>query len=262
MNDEFANITGEDQDRMARSSLGLMSNSFAVWQCEVSIPDTPSLPPVWREHPYNGRVTALPQKYRERTERITREVIDKYPPRALFTTVARIILVGDLSVYGGNAGGTCCESDAIIAAGRILRHSGEVELVKTIHHEISSLIKRGHESSFPSNQWKELNPKNFHYGQSPLFTKGSSTTIDDKLAEIGFLSGYCQFSLEDDYNILVENIFVSSKRFCELLKQCAPLRGKARLAAQFMMTVDPNFRSMIAPHLQEILALKAGNTGK
>jgi hypothetical protein len=197
-------------------------------------------PEAWLEEPYLASATSLAVEERERTVRVIRRALEKYPVTLLEANLQRVYVVKELRFSGIHAAGTNSNSAIYIA------NDGDTAdfIEETVHHEFSSILLRNFEDRFPTHAWLRLSPKDFVYGASgvdAILRHADSLEYDDSWHERGFLHEYAAATLEDDFNSIVEKLFMNDPKLDAITASWPVIATKVRFAREFYRAVDPQF---------------------
>lgn len=108
-------------------------------------------------------------------------------------------------------------------------------LLSILHAEFSSILMLNHRSAFPEQEWRQINPDGFVYSGDPyqLLQTPTIRNQTEQDSEDGFLTGYNRASMEEDFNMLVEWLFVRGDELCGIRSGYERIDKKAELAIQF-----------------------------
>jgi hypothetical protein len=157
------------------------------------------------------------------------EFASVYRPSFLSTHLHTIYVAKSLSLYGKEYGGTYIGSSIYVTSD----DSGEFFLVSAMHSEFSSVLF--HRFGIPTKRWESYNVPGWKYigrGRDMLGQKnlGNSSL---KLFRKGLLVKYSQASIEEDFNLFVEWLFVNKKELTRLAQKYPRIRGKYELTKAF-----------------------------
>jgi hypothetical protein len=208
------------------------------------LPETDMFPPGWLTPEINAKGEPLPDGEIVRSLRIVRRGMSKYPVKCLMNNLERVYVVGKLSYSGIEAGGTngikrVYLSNAGLEAGYTDRFIEE-----SFHHEFSSVFLENHHDLFPETEWLRVNPPGFKYGGDPVQAvkdNKSSLELDPAYLAKGFMCQYGTSDLEDDFNTLVEKMFLGGPEFWDLVGKYPGIRKKTLLTIRFYHSMNPVF---------------------
>lgn len=202
------------------------------------------IPELWVNPPASGTVEAIAQSDLCRAVSILSRELKKYPSEVIRSNLKSIYLLKSLSFYGVEYGGTFLGRSVYLTAGNRSEGYSEYYFSSLIHHELSSLLFNSY--AFPEEEWSAINPKDFHYAQSDqdiLNAIETNTDLEgsDKLYHNGFIADYGQSTLENDFNLYAELVFVDPKKLQTLAKKYPIIKKKAELVKKFYMNISGDF---------------------
>ncbi len=218
------------------------------------------LPGSWLEAPIQAKFDPLPEILHEEVTRILEKAIAKYPDSTVSRYLGGVCVVGSLSFYDVNYGGT------------YLGHSRQIVLVyrdnfiatgfeQRFHHEFSSILLQEHQKDFDKMRWLAANDPAFTYRAGGVIerqegdrseatrvlaaeqekTGGSGSSLlrlDPELMKYGFLTPYNQVSIEQDLNELAAHLFTNPKIW-ELCVRYPRIDQKIHVLINFYQRIDP-----------------------
>lgn len=197
----------------------------------------------WRGGDINGKARPLEEQEHERSMKLVKKAMDKYPDGFLEQYITRVYVLDYLEFYGLAFGGTNSDDVVyIVNQGKTMGYTDEY-VEQTFHHEFSSILFRKNPDSFNRQGWIACN-KNFTYGTGgvdALRDNTSSTEMDTYYAEMGVLCQYATSDIEEDFNTFAEQLFCASEGFWELTNDFPLLNKKLKLIVQFYQKLDPLF---------------------
>lgn len=209
-------------------------------------------PNQWYCPPVSVHATPISDCEAEWAAGVVREELTRYPQRAR-DLLERVVLVRTLEFSAVGAGGTNFDKTVVLA---LLTIRGDCfsasELAGALHHEFSSILLRQFDDRFPRDEWLNCNPPGFEYLGSGVAAvhEGRAALRPNALSmSRGFVCEYGQASLEEDFNVTVQLLFDRDHNLHCLLTDRPRTRQKAKLAAGFLLEIDPGF----ARELDEIL---------
>lgn len=172
----------------------------------------------------------------------------KYPAEVLRKNLKTVYVVDTLTLSGVRAAGTNSVDAVFVADWKVYdRHPlRRQRLVGAFHHELSSILLRNYETSFSTEEWMKLNPRNFQYlgdGIDAIQQGHSDGRIDPRLFEQGFVCEYGKASLEDDVNTLCEAMLMGDRQVWQGIAVYAPLREKCALIVRLYESIDPRMNA-------------------
>lgn len=200
-------------------------------------------PESWFSGEIKGKAIPLDSTEYERSERIIRKALGKYPDGFAEQYLRKIYVLGYLEFFGVEYGGTNTEGVIYISNRGTDMGYTDSYLEQTFHHEFSSLLYFAHPEYFKKEQWKKLN-RGFTYGGggvAAIQTGTASTELSDFYAEMGVLSQYATADIEEDFNLFAEQIFCASDRFWTLVDTYPALNKKVKIMADFYGKIHPVF---------------------
>lgn len=207
-----------------------------------------SLPELWRVAPADGQATAIDEVGLSRYARILPVELEKYPPEVIAANLDNIYLMGTLRLFGVDYGGTSLEKSLYLTGGPRVKGYDDHYLESLFHHEFSSILLRQH--SFPESRWKALNPTGFEYTENDeevlLAIASGELKGSETLHQQGFLAEYGRTTLENDFNVYAETVFVDPDRMQSLVNEHRAIREKYKLLKDFYLGVSPDLQDVFA----------------
>ena len=169
---------------------------------------------------------------------LVRDFLSKYPTWVINKNLSDIFLLDTLEIHGKKAGGTYIGSKIYISTGGIPRHSDDA-LLALMHAEFSSILF--HKYNFPRNEWESISPSGWKYLGNAFDVLGSAAVYEQSLQlfENGFLNGYSQASLEEDFNSFVSWTFTNPTRLRIKAESHKRIKEKCLLIIKFFELIDP-----------------------
>jgi len=169
---------------------------------------------------------------------LVEKFLSKYPQEVIHRNLTDIFLLGTLEFSGKRYGGTYIDSAIYISTGGFFTYSGS-SLIGVMHAEFSSILL--HNYKFPSEEWEAVNKPTWRYLGSGFEMLGRDEVYNqtDELFDNGFLEGYSQASLEEDFNIFAAWVFTKPHRLRELTSKHERLRKKYYLVMKFYKSIHP-----------------------
>lgn len=173
--------------------------------------------------------------------------LEKYPIEVIKKNLSTIYLFRSLSFFGVPYGGTSIGNSLYLTGGSIEEGSDDIYIARVIHHELSSIFFRDH--PFPKEAWSSINPEGFSYADSDsevLAAVVEATESGNKMGfhEEGFISKYGQSTLENDFNVYAEMIFVHPQKLKNLSEKYPRVRQKYELTKNFYTSISKYFFTM------------------
>lgn len=202
--------------------------------------DSAVFPAAWREAPFLAVATEVEPEDRDVAIRAIRRALAKYPEPLLVEHLSRVVVVRELRFSSIRAAGTNSIDTVYVAC------DGDSQdfVEETVHHELSSILLRNFEARFAAHAWARLNAQDFVYGESgveAILRHADSLEYDDEWNERGFLHEYAAATLEDDFNSIVEKLFMNDARLFEIGARFPVIAEKIRLTEEFYRAIDPGF---------------------
>jgi len=189
-------------------------------------------------HDRLGRGSQAWLKHIRTTLPLVENFLSKYPREVIRKNLSALFLLGTLEFNGKSYGGTYIDSAIYISTGAWFRYS-DSSLLGSMHAEFSSILF--HKYEFPKQEWETVNKPSWRYLGSGFDMLGRREIYDqtDELRQNGFLQGYSQASLEEDFNVFVEWTFTKPDRLRKLGSQYERIRKKYQLVIEFYKSIDP-----------------------
>lgn len=214
----------------------------------IFIPESRNIfPENWMRAPINGNWKKVRQSEVERTARIFKKALDKYPAGMPGSYITKIYVFDYLSFYGVSYGGTYHKDALYITNGGENDGYTDEFLEGSFHHEFSSVVLNENYSLFDERGWKKINPRGFYYsdedygGAGAIMEGRSSLELSDSLNTIGFLNEYSQSTIENDFNEFARNMFLGNKDFHARLSRNTKLQKKFEIITAVYGMVDFTF---------------------
>lgn len=204
--------------------------------------DQSIFPASWRRSPINAQAEQIDPSEVERTRRAVEVAMAKYPAQLLAENLKAVYVTKSIRFYGLAYGATN-SADAIYISNSG-RRNGYTDLVLegSFHHEFSSILLRKNPAKLPETRWNALNPDDFQYlgtGTDALREGVASTRYDAQLARRGFYSQYSMASIEEDFNILAEMLFLGDEDLWKGSEEFPALRAKLQMVIDFYHALSP-----------------------
>jgi hypothetical protein len=203
-------------------------------------------PESWAADPINGDGGSLEPSERQRSRKILRSALLKYPSALLSRNLQAVFVLKYMNFYKVGYGGTNSNDRVFITNnGEALGYSDRY-IEQTFHHEFSSILYRNHPLLLDDEKWQASNPENFSYtdpenGVGAIRKNESSQDIDTGFCRRGFLTQYAMSGLENDINTIAQNLFSPAEDFWETVDNYPLIARKARLLISFYNKLDPIF---------------------
>jgi hypothetical protein len=166
--------------------------------------------------------------------------LSKYPKEVISRNLSDLFLVGILEFSGKRYGGTYIDSAIYISTGGFLRNH-DSSLLALMHAEFSSILLHNYKDNFPFKEWEAVNKPTSRYTGSGFEMLGNAGLYDqtEELLDNGFLEGYSQAQLEEDFNIFVDWIFTKPNLLKKLASKYHRIEKKYQLVIKFYKSIDP-----------------------
>lgn len=201
-------------------------------------------PSDWYNKEINAKAKDLSPSEIERSRNIILNALKKYPEDYLIINLSKTYVLGYLSFYGVEYGGTNSSDCVYITNKGVKAGFTDLYIESAFHHEFSHILLRGYSSFLNTELWENINPKNFKYlgtGVEAIKEGKASKIYDSSLNEKGFLYKYAQSDLEDDFGSFAENIFVNDPLFWKAIDKYPKLKEKFNLVVDFYHSINPIF---------------------
>jgi hypothetical protein len=205
--------------------------------------DNKIFPKTWLTKEINGKATPLDTAEFERSKAIIVKALNKYPVEVIAKHLTKIYVVNQLEFYGQSYGGTNSTSVVYLTNSGIDAGYSNFWIEQTFHSEFSSILFRNYSFLFDKKKWISYN-KDIHYGQSgteALKEGKASMEFDLELNKRGILALYGTASIEEDFNLFAENLFLSNLGFWEIGKAQKRIWKKTNQVIAFYNHIDSRF---------------------
>ena len=172
-----------------------------------------TFPPHWHEPPRNLRASGLDARYADGAIRVISEAMSLYPTPLLSTHLVAVHVLGALEIGGVPYGGTWYPTRAYLVHGAPEDGFTDERLEHAFHHELSSVLLNDYRSLFPEEEWHGATDSSFTYlgsGVNAVRENKVSSAWDFALLEQGILHEYAGSCLENDFNEIAAELFLSS----------------------------------------------------
>lgn len=180
--------------------------------------------------------------------RSLRLALNVYPASFLHTMLHRVVMAGNITVFGIRAGGLYHDDMVAIAYVDVRHGEGSRFAVDTLHHELSSIVRQ--HVTFNDTEWEAANPQNFSYmdeaGYRRVLADPGSVDGDSALHQAGFVSLYGKTSLDNDWNTYAEKVFGHGAAFAREIAPYPRMRQKTRQLLDIYQGLDPTFANYFA----------------
>ena len=201
-------------------------------------------PKTWNKDKIRAHGEPLDSLEYERTTKVLSKALAKYPDSLLSQSLEAIYVLKSMTLFNQLFGGANHQGKVYLTnAGRTRGYTDEY-IEQTFHHEFSSVLYRKNVAHFDHEAWHQMTMEEGKYGQGgihALTTNQSSTIFDTTLCRVGFLYEFAVSDLENDFNAIAENLFLSREAFWNIVDQYPKIKGKTSLAIQFYQKLNPIF---------------------
>ena len=199
-------------------------------------------PKYWLKKPYSISAKSVQNSERERSIKLLKKALDRFPKELLGKHLSRVYVVSELRFSGIEAGGTYWNDRLyLVNDGERMGYTDRY-LLEAFNHEFSSIFYHKYHSSFRIKEWKAANEKDFKYsgsGTDSIKEGKDSLFFERQLGERGFINQYGLSSVEEDFNTISARLFTADESFHRIYKKYERLRKKIDLAIGFYETIDP-----------------------
>ena len=201
-------------------------------------------PDSWVKPPINARAVPVRKSELERSLKIIRSALKKYPSHILESNLERIYLLHELLFSGISAAGTSSLDRVYVCNKGIKRWYTDTYVEQLFHHEFTTILMYNYKDKFNQKDWLKINSKNFQYGTGGVDAiKDSkySTKFNAECIEKGILSEYGLSDIEEDINTFAEEMFKCDKGFWDIVDKNEKIKNKVKLLIKFYSSLDPIF---------------------
>lgn len=185
------------------------------------------------------RISPLPSPELDRTQRVLQGCLKRYSKGLLLETLDKIVLCGDLHINDMRVGGTYRGEGVIYL--RIAKELSDTDIERKFHHEYSSVLKSGYSRNFKKIGWENALPKGFAYkwksGLEAVQSGQVSIVFDPSLYNDGFICTYATATMEEDFNCMASEMFVSRPEFWQAVDSSALLAQKVKYVMEFYSAI-------------------------
>ena len=201
-------------------------------------------PQAWLSRRINAESESLHKSEVQRSRKILKKAVSKYPDRVLDSNLKVIYVLHKLKYCGINASGTNSKSNVyVVNRGS---HQGYTDswIEGTFHAEFSSILLRNSPQHLDKLAWKKQNLQPFKYGMSGVqaVKLGKSRQELDRSFHVkGFLHQYATSTVENDFNSIAEQLFLGNPRLWTAARKHQRINNKMMLVIAFYHKIDPRF---------------------
>ncbi len=246
-------------DRLLCASEGPVARRYVENPPAVVVPADEAaiaglFPAEWRTDRVRAQGTPVAGSEVPRTVRLVKSALSRYGPGSL-APLKTVVCLGSMSFFGLSFGGTNSLDTLYICNAGEREGYTDAYIYGAVHHEYSSILLRNNPGLLDRAQWDKALPPGFSYlgdGTDAIREGTSDVRFNPRLFSEGFLADYSRASLEEDFNLIAENLFVSLPEFWAAVDRSQRLRAKVELVAGFYERLDPGlnlarFRSTASP---------------
>jgi hypothetical protein len=201
-------------------------------------------PDSWRGGDIAAKALPLAPREVDRSLRVVKLALRKYPTKVLAKNLKRIYLVRELLFFDLPYGGTNSSDALYLCNAGVKAGFTNSYLENSVYHEFSSILLRNYPALWSEASWKAANPPGFRYlgdGVQAIRQGATSLLRDPSLYPSGFLTTYSKASVEEDFNVVSESMFSGDRSFWKAVDSHERLRKKASLAIKLYGGIDPRF---------------------
>ena len=217
-------------------------------------------PASWDHPSILARGKSLVPAERQRSSRLVRRALKKYPASLVQETLQRVYVLQVLEYRGIRAGGTNSSKRIYLANQGINKGYTDSNMELTFHSEFSSVLLRKFGDRWDAEAWRKLNPPGFSYvgsGVEAIKSNKMSRRFDVDLFRNGFLYIYATSTLENDFNAFAGHLFMGDRELWRALENHPVLRAKADRVMQFYKSLhlrfnEPYFRNIASQNAQSV----------
>lgn len=198
-------------------------------------------PSHWYDGEIRGRFKEVNENRRSKLEDIINEELEKYPKEVILKNLENIYILKNLSFYGYDYGGTYAFKDIYLSSGLNDLNYDNDSIRRSFHHEFSSILLNNYRRYFNSNEWMKVNAEYNYYGSGIGALKSGLTSLDlsSYYFQKGFLTQYSTASMEEDFNVFAENMFMGKERFWYAVDNYEKINEKYKIMIEFFSSINP-----------------------
>jgi hypothetical protein len=202
-------------------------------------------PPDWSREPASASGSQIDDAEAARTVELIDAFLSKYPLRLIQNSLRHVYLLGRLSVYGRNFGGTYYADRIYLVNEGLGAGYSSGFLLAALHHEFSSILYGNY--GFPKEQWNNVNGEGWQYtGYGRAFDVLERVNLfehTERLHRQGFLMMYSQASLEEDFNTYAEYLFTEPLWLISAATKHQKIWLKLRIVVAFYRKLGVEFQA-------------------
>jgi hypothetical protein len=187
------------------------------------------------------QVEPLSDRHLGRMLRIVSDEMAKYPEGFLDEYLDFVYLAGSMGILGVEEYGATYDDRRIFIASH---GNSDVWLREAFHHELSSLLLHENANDFPEEAWVAANAGTRYVGYGTFKRHEASINWDAgdlSLRERGFFKKYSTVSVEEDFNTVVEALFIGNPDLWEAYREYPAMQKKVTIAVEFLNELHPRF---------------------
>jgi hypothetical protein len=201
-------------------------------------------PESWLSHEIDAKAEPLHEVEIQRSKLILSSAMDKYPRSVLTSNLKTIYVMHRLQYSGISAGGTNSRDNVYLANRGERDGFTDNYLEGSFHHEFSSILLRNFPKYLEKKAWGKVNGDKFRYGKSGVAAvqgNRAGDKFDPSLNSEGFLCEYAKSTLENDFNVIAEQLFLGNPKFWSVVDKYPGIKKKTDLAIDFYRKIDCAF---------------------
>jgi hypothetical protein len=201
-------------------------------------------PESWLSPEIDAKAEPLHEAEIQRSKLILSRAIGKYPRSVLTSNLKSIYVVHRLQYSGISAGGTNSRESVYLANRGEREGFTDSYLEGSFHHEFSSILLRNFPMYLDTKAWEKVNGDKFRYGKSGVAAVQGNrvgAAFDPLLNSEGFLCEYAKSTLENDFNVIAEQLFLGNPKFWSVVDKYPGIKTKTKLVIDFYRKIDRSF---------------------
>lgn len=228
------------------AALGCLAQAGEFVDPRTGIPvryeiDAQTFPDSWRCGDIRAEAMPLASYEVLRSKRIAVTALSVYPVGLLKHNLRAVYFADTLTFYGLSYGGTNSYDTVYIANRGATQGFTDNFLLRTFHHEFSSILLRNYPAQFDSAAWRAANRSAYGTGGIDALKNGRcDTKYEAKYNVDGFLNQYGTSSLEEDVNTFAEAMFSGDRAFWTLADRFPRIKDKKDVLVKFYRALDPS----------------------
>ena len=192
---------------------------------------------------------AEPLRWREirRSQSAVLAAMSAYPPPLLARYLERVYVARSLSFRGVTAAGTSSRDRIYIADDGLSAGFDDRYLAETFHHEFAHILQRENPALLDREAWAALNGRDFHYaagGVQSIKQGRLGHGLDEPFLTQGFFGAYPMSSLDEDFAVTAEHLFLDGAALWPILDSHPLLAKKVALVIRFYAQLDPELSEL------------------